>query len=183
MCGAAGRVERSWRTSRRWRFDSARGLLDSAAIVNRWPSHHCLGRRIAALILTLAPLAVAPAGVSAGALALGFLAHGHGHQLSLSGDAGHVDLVLHHPHESEAAAKARELADPTVDRHDGDHVVHLASADSSRAPAKRAPAPLGAVALSTPVGLALRSVAAPNRPLILARGRPAALLRTIVLRV
>lgn len=150
-------------------------------------SPHRLARRIAALILTLAPLAVAPAGVSAGAFALGFLAHGHGHghghQLSLSGDAGHVDLVVHHPNEGEAAAKGRELADPAVDRHAGDHVVHLASAESSRAGAKRAPAPLGAVALAPPFDTGLRSIAPPSRRPILARGRTAALLRTIVLRV
>lgn len=141
-------------------------------------SHLC---RAAALILTLAPLAMAPAGVSAGALTLGFLAHGH--QLSLIGDAGHVDLVLHHRNDREAAIGAPGLGGPAVERHDDDHVVHLASAESSRVSAKRAPAPIGAVVLPSPADLALRSVTTPNRPLILARGRPAALLRTIVLRV
>ncbi len=145
------------------------------------PASHL--RRAAALLLTLAPLAIAPAGVSAGALTLGFLAHGHGHQLSLSGDVGHVDLVLHHQNENEADARARELGGPAVERHDDDHVVHLAGAEGSRPGAKRAPAPLGAVALPSPVGVALRFVTTPNRPVILARGRPAALLRTIVLRV
>lgn len=147
------------------------------------PFRHSPLRRAAALILTLAPLAIAPAGVSAGALTLGFLAHGHGHQLSLSGDVGHVDLVLHHRNESEAATGPPGLGSPAVERHDDDHVVHLAGAEGSRAGAKRAPAPLGAVALPTPVGVSLRFVGTPNRPMILARGRPAALLRTIVLRV
>lgn len=140
-------------------------------------------RRAAALLLTLAPFAIAPAGVSAGALTLGFLAHGHGHRLSLSGDVGHVDLVLHHRNENDADTGAPGLGGPAVERHDDDHVVHLASAENAGTGSKRASAPLGAVALPSPVEFAPRPVAAPSRPLILASRRSAELLRTVVLRI
>lgn len=121
-------------------------------------------------------LVLARPGVLAGTLATLFLAHGHGHALSLRPDAGHLDVVLHHEDEEGGGAPFGFGA------HDGDHVVHGALADSARDGRRLAPGSFALV--SAPAWRA--PTAAP--PLAAPHAHPAApdssaLLRTVVLRV
>jgi len=134
--------------------------------------------RAAASALLLAQLAGSHAGVFAGALAAGFLIHGHGHELSLLGDAGHVDLVLHHADRDDPV----DAKGAGATSHDADHVVHFAVSDAARDGKTRIAAP--------PVSLPVATLVAPaeSRTLPLrdvptdAAGRTA-LQRTVVLRI
>jgi hypothetical protein len=132
----------------------------------------------AVLAMMLTQLLASHAGVFAGALSAGFLGHGRGHELSLLGDAGHVDVVLHHGDRDDPPG----TLGAGVGAHDGDHVVHFAASDSAREGKRRVAAP--------PVGLPLAAPMTPREsstlPLqgvaVTAAGR-AALLRAVVLRI
>lgn len=144
----------------------------------KFATSRCSFGRAAASAVLLAQLAAGHAGVFAGALAAGFLGHGHGHELSLSGDVGHVDVVLHHGDCDDPV----DATGPGAASHDGDHVVHLAALDRALDGKPRVAAPTFGLLVVAPVApaesrsLALRDVPAD------AAG-PSALLRTIVLRI
>lgn len=135
--------------------------------------------RAAVPALALAQLAVADAGVLAGALAAGL---GHDHALSVQRDGGHLDLVLHH-HEDGARPARASVALTGRDAHADDHVVHVASAEPSREGGRRiglAPVwlPAGAPALAAAPAFAL-----PARVAAHASSGACDLLRSVVLRV
>lgn len=141
---------------------------------------------VAAAVLML--VLAGHAGVFAGALTSGFLAHGHGHgddadaghghTLSLRGDAAHVDVVFHHD-ERESPA---DDAGPGYGAHDGDHVVHFAPADTAREGNRRISAPTTALSVAT--SIAPVRLGSPVRgPSAAAPAAAAAVLRTVVLRI
>jgi hypothetical protein len=132
----------------------------------------------AALALILAQLVAGHPGVFAGAIAAALLGHGHGHELSLLGDAGHVDVVLHHEDHGDATG----AAGPRLDAHAGDHVLHLTASDTMREGKPRVATPV--IALPVPVQIAPPKVSAlALRDLPMAEGGSAALLRSVVLRI
>lgn len=138
--------------------------------------------RAAVPALVLAQLAVADAGVLAGALAAGFLGHGHGHALSVRSDDGHVDVVLHHEEDGARRAGGAPLAIAGRDPHAGDHVVHVASADTPREGARR----IGPASWLPSAAPALAVRPAFSRPARFASHAPPGasdLLRTVVLRI
>lgn len=131
------------------------------------------------LAAAVAQLVVAHELVFAGTLPLVSLSHGHGHPVTLFAHEGHVDVVLHHESDARAPGTALEAERS----HEGDHVLHVASAESS---AKRWQE--GAAALAAPPRAYVRAAAlpeaapAPRAPAPEARSVPE-LLRSTVLRV
>jgi hypothetical protein len=117
-------------------------------------------------------------GVLAGAVAAAFLAHGHGHALTLLPDGGHLDVVLHHDDEDPSHGEA-----PVgFGAHDRDHVVHAAASDGLRDGARRVPLLValpgcGPAWPATRSGSHLAGSAAPVSP------TASILLRTTVLRI
>jgi len=130
----------------------------------------------AALVLMLAQLLAGHAGVFAGALAAGFA--GHGHELSLLGDAGHVDVVLHHGDRDDSTG----TAGPDLGAHDGDHVVHFATSDAVRGGNARVGPPAPTLPIAAPMQPRESGSRAFREAAAVADGS-AALLRTVVLRI
>jgi hypothetical protein len=130
----------------------------------------------AALTLALGQLAIGHTGVLAGVLATAFLAHGHGHGLTLLADGAHLDVVLHH--EGEPSPPGAPVG---FGAHAGDHVVHAASADGVRDGSRRAPLLVSLACARPASSTAPRAVRA--RPAPVAWPAASTLLRTTVLRI
>jgi hypothetical protein len=155
-------------------------VLDTARIARE--ARGVIASRSKRLACTLALLlgAMQPL-LSSPARAVAILAsHGHGHEVSVVADAGHVDLVLSHVPKAHARHGAERHLH-AVAASEGEHVLHLTGADPGRDSSRR-------VADAPVVGFAWHDARSPEPRAHTASMRERvtlapALVRSVVLRI
>jgi len=137
-----------------------------------------LALSLALLLGLLQPLLSSPA------RALAILAsHGHGHEVAVVPDSGHVDLVLSHAGDREPEPHGAERHVHALPASERDHVLHLTGADEGRDSPRRSPDELAScLAHAVSRGPEPRPLAT-SLPTRLAPASDPALVRSVVLRI